>query len=233
LSANGIALLPEVFGFFINPAIGTSAGAQKSKCSDFPAPGPVGAPPDKNCIQVPAELEDEAGALVAAGPTAASPERKRQLLELLRISMHEMEHAHFDDTQAAMIAGAADCNLSTEVFHGPTTGSSYSVKFYLSELAAITSEFEVYFQNLARNSGEVERQALETEEQQQAFNQDESLLGIIRALQCVCSCATVDSFVTQTVNLATATWPPDQTLAFLKTMTLRIPGVWPSTLKRR
>jgi hypothetical protein len=144
-----------------------------------------------------------------------------------------MQHAHFDDTQAATMTPGADCNLATVVFHGPLSGADFDVQFYLSELSAITSEFQVFFQNLARNPGAAGRRALELEEQQQAFNRDESLRGIIIRLQCVCSCATTASLVQQAVDLATTGWPADQKNAFLKTMTLRLPTIWPAVLKRK
>jgi hypothetical protein len=231
VTKNGAPKPPEVFGFFINPAIGKSAGAENDKCRNFPAPGPAGAPPEKNCVQIPAEVEDGAAALdTAAGP--ASPAQQEEVLEIVSIVVHEMQHARFDDTQSASIASAADCKLDTVVFHGPTAGD-FTVEFYLSELSAITSEFAVYFQNFVKNKGRAAAQFLEREEQGQAFDKDESLLGVIRGMQCACSCGTVDSFVTQTVTLTTSGWPPDQTLAFLRTMTLRIPNVWPRALHRK
>jgi hypothetical protein len=35
------------------------------------------------------------------------------------------------------------------------------------------------------------------------------------------------------VNDVTAGWPADQTLAYFKTMTKRIPGIWPQALQRK
>jgi hypothetical protein len=229
LSAAAIPLAPEVFGFFVNPSIGDTAGAQVDACSAFPAPGPAGAPATKNCVQVPEEMEDNAKTLGAA--KALTPKQERQRLDILSGATHEMQHARFDDTQSPTIGPEADCNLGTTVFTG-ATGTVFSVEFYLSELSAITSEFQVFFQNTKTHPGDAAKRSLEIEEEQQAFNADESILGCIRGLQCACSCATTDKFVQETVDLTTTGWAADQKTAFLKTMTSRIPSFWPKVLQR-
>jgi hypothetical protein len=234
LSANSVPLQPETLGFFINAAIGGSAGAQTDKCRNFPGARPPAAPVTewltKWCVQVPAELEDQAASLLGPAPSEAE---KTRILNIIAIATHEMQHAHFQYAGIGAIVPAADCDANTVVLHGPTTRKDYTVGFYLGEISAITSEFQVYYQNLMRSPGAAAQAALELEVQQQAFDPGESLRGCIAGLQCACSCETVESLVRQTVDATTAGWPADQKSAFLKAMTQKIPGLWPKALHQR
>jgi hypothetical protein len=230
LSANGIPLRPEVAGFFVDPTSDPNVvGASTPRCKDFPggSPGKPPAPDDKFCVELPAESEDQAKGLDFIGPR--TKEQAELTQEFLREGVHEMQHAKFDavqeDPAKRTIGPAADCNLDTLV---PPHG--YPVEYFLTEISAITSEFPVFFQNIAHTANPAE--GLENEEQSQAFNGDESLCGAIAGLQCGCSCGTVASFVTKTVNETTAGWPPAQLNAYLRTMTLRLPAFWPKALKR-
>jgi hypothetical protein len=221
LATHGIPLRPEVAAFLVNPHIDPKvSGAETSRCAT---------PPDKFCCQVPAETEDDAATIDIFGPL--SEPQSELAAQLIGIGVHEMQHAAFDavqqDPKARTIGAEKDCDLDTKIPPGST------VEGLLSEVSAETSEFPVFFQNIAGAGNAA--QALEVEEQNQAFNPGESLLGAIQKLQCGCSCGSVDSFVTKTVNATTAGWPPDQTLAFLKTMTRRIrsvPAAWPRALHK-
>jgi hypothetical protein len=230
LTSHGIPLKPEVAGFFVNShSDPDKVGAQTTQCSNFPggSPGSPPAPNDKFCVQIPAETEDDAAKLDIVGPpTEKQSEATEQLLGL---GTHEMQHATFDNVQedkgTRTIGAEKDCDLDTPI------PPSSTVEGLLGEVSAITSEFPVFFQNMAHTGNPVAM--LELEEQSQAFNPDESLFGAIKTLQCGCSCATVETFVTKTVNDVTAGWPADQTLAYFKTMTRRIPGIWPQALQRK
>ena len=218
LATHGIPLRPEVAAFLVNSHIDPNvSGAETSKCAT---------PPDKFCVQIPAETEDQAATIDIFGPL--SEPQSELAAQLISLGVHEMQHAAFDNVQgdpaARTIGPEKDCNLDTPI------PPSSTVEGLLSEVSAETSEFPVFFQNIA-GAGNAP-QALEVEEQNQAFNPGESLLGAIQKLQCGCSCASVDSFVTKTVNMTTASWPPAQKLAFLNTMTKRIPGVWPVALHK-
>jgi hypothetical protein len=222
-----------VAGFFVNPDLDDpgAAGAQTPKCKFFPggSPGKPPAPADKRCVQVPAEMEDTAKGLDIVAPLSAG--QRDDLADILATGIHEMQHAAFDTAQGdegpvatRTIAAALDCNLDTIV-----TPPNFTVEFFLSEISAITSEFPVFFENIAKSPHAV--QNLDTEERRQAFDPDEGLVGAIKGMQCVCSCATVESFVTQTVNLTTASWAPATRTAFLKAMTGWMPSFWPKALQ--
>jgi hypothetical protein len=230
LNNNGIPLRPEVAGFFVNPGIDPGVvGAQTERCRFFPggSPGTPPAPVDKMCVQVPAEMEDTAKGLDIVGPLS-SGQRDALATDILAVGTHEMQHAAFDIAQEAVatrtIAAAADCSLDTIV-----TPPDINVEFFLSEISAITSEFPVFFENMAKSPHAA--QNLDTEERRQAFDSSEGLVGAIKGMQCACSCATVESFVTQTVNLTTASWAPATKTAFLKAMTGWMPSFWPKALQ--
>ncbi len=237
LARNGIPLAPEVDGFFVNSNMDPSQiGAQTTQCKNFPDHNPGASPAspdpatmtpdDKFCIQVPAQSEDRAKALATfVGPFSAN--QSRQLAEILRIGVHEMQHATFDKVQlfaaTRTILPEADCTLDIRA-------GAQDVEFLLTEISAETSEFPLFFKNTANQPKPVP--ALEREERNQATNSGESIRGAIRTLKCACSCPTTDKFVTQTVNNTMSGWPAPQSLAFLQAMTRIIPTDWPAALKR-
>lgn len=230
LLKNGTAIPPEVAGFFVNPDIDPKVtGAQTNLCQLFPggSPGTPPAPANKRCIQVPAEMADQAKGLDIAGPL--SVEQKDTLAKnILSVAIHEMNHATFDTAQrnpaTRTIGPAADCNLDTIV-----KPPNIDVTFLLSEIVAITSEFRMFIENQVKSPHAPEN--LYGEEKFKVFNKSEGLVGAVKSLQCHCSCATVESYVTQAVNIATASWPPATRTAFLKAMTGWMPSFWPKALQ--
>ena len=237
MTANGMALLSEVFGIFQSPRIEGNAGAQTNTCNVFPNESPAGAAiradpaaVGKACIEVPPSLETEAGTLLSATPPLSQPQRA-QRTRVLAVIAHEMEHAHFNLTQAATITPTADCTINTVVRTNPDPAfDDFRVGFFLSEIAAISNQFPSYFDNFIANDNPVDHRLLFDEERNEAFNPSEGIVGVITGLQCVCSCASVNSLVTQTINLATASWTPRQRLAFLRAMTRIMPSFWPPAL---
>jgi hypothetical protein len=232
LKNNGIPLRAEVAGFFVNSNIDPKVtGAQTNQCQFFPggSPGVPPTPPDKMCIQIPAEMEDTAKGLDIVGPLSTA-QRDTLAEEILSTGIHEMQHATFDTVQedpgTRTIAAAADCSLDTIVKQ-----PNFDVEFFLSEISAITAEFPVFFENLANSPHKI--QNLDTEERRQAFDPNEGLVGAIKGMQCACSCPTVESFVTHTVNLTTAAWAPATKTAFLKAMTGWMPSFWPKALQQK
>jgi hypothetical protein len=239
MAANGLALRTEVFGIFQSPAIEGTVGAQTSPCTQFPDSSPAGAairsgaPAGKSCIEVPPSLENLAGSVI--GFTApGTPQERENRAQVLSTITHEMEHAHFDNTQSATITAPADCTLDTVVRQNPEFPAvdHFRVEFFLSEIAAISSEFPTWFDNFIANDNPTDHRMLFNEELNQAFNRDEGIVGSIQGLQCACSCASVDTLVTQTINLAMAGWTPRQQLAFLRAMTRIMPSFWPRALVR-
>ena len=241
MTANAVALRPEVFGIFQSPAIEGNAGAQTSPCTQFPTGSPAGAAivanpaaAGKSCIEVPPSLETRAGPLLGVAPPGTATERSERALVLSTVQ-HEMEHAHFDQTQAATITPTADCTIDTIVRPSPDPSvDAFRVGFFLSEIAAITNQFPTYFDNFVANDNPGDHRLLFDEERNEAFNPGEGIVGVIQGLQCACSCASVNNLVTQTITLATSNangWTPRQRIAFLRAMTRIMPSFWPPALR--
>lgn len=238
MAANGVVLRPEVFGIFQSPAIEGNAGAQTQRCSNFPNGSPAGAAlrtnpaaAGKSCIEVPPSLEVRAGPLVGVAPPGTAAQRAERA-RVLSVIAHEMEHAHFDTTQAATIAPTGDCDINTIVRPNPDpTFDAFRVKFFLSEIAAISNQFPTYFDNFMANDNPGDHRLLFDDERNEAFNRKEGIVGSIRGLQCACSCPSVNALVTQTINLAMADWTPAQQLAFRRAMTRIMPSFWPPALR--
>jgi hypothetical protein len=232
----GASIPPEVSGIFIDACLTPSAGAVSSTCISFgdTPPGTDGTPPGadaaKDCIAVHATDEDNAAAILAK-PTRSAQDNQT-VLDSAVVVTHEAQHTHFDANAVALVPAAADCNLDTVIFHGPTPaplGRDYTVESYLSEISAETAEFTPVFQN-SKATGK--SGALQDEERNVTFNPGENILGDIKALQCKCECATVDKFVGQVFADATKSWPPDQTLEFQRAMTRIMPSFWPKALQK-
>ena len=236
MTMNGMLLRAEVFGIFINPDLDGQVGAQAPTCDSL-SPRPAGAPPNQFCIEVPLGVEELAATLVPASPLDVlaamagrrPPEtlaQRNDRLWILSKMQHEMEHARFGDNQAATITPTADCNINTVV------RGAFTVEFFLSEIAAIANEFPVYFDNHIAHPDRPNHELLWDLERRQVFDTQEGILGAIKGLQCVCSCASVNDLVTQTVNLAMTDWTPAQRLAFLRAMSRMMPSFWPPALVR-
>ena len=238
MAANGVVLRAEVFGLFQSPAIEGNAGAQTSPCSQFPTGSPAGAAlaanpaaAGKSCIEVPPSLETLAGTVVGVAPPGTAAQRSDRA-QVLSTVQHEMEHAHFDQTQAATITPTADCTINTVVRPSADPAfDDFRVGFFLSEIAAISNQFPTYFDNFIANDNPGDHRLLFDDERNQAFNPQEGIVGSIQGLQCACSCASVNDLVTQTINLAMADWTPRQRLAFLRAMTRIMPSFWPPLLR--
>ena len=231
----GVTLPAEVHGIFINACLPASVGSQVDLCSSFPDGAPAGAPAALNCVQVHTGDEDDAKAIRAK--TTRSAADNEAVLNLVSTMVHEAQHAHFDAKVSTLVppGTAADCNIDTVVFHGPTpapTGTDFPVSHYLSEMSAEIAEFVPFFQNTKSAPGTASSTALFDEERSIALNQDESISGILQALQCKCNCATVDTFAIKVFNDATGGWPADQKAEFQKAMTRILPAAWPTPLKK-
>ena len=238
MAASGMTRRFEVFGIFQSPRIEGNAGGQTNVCSVFPNESPAGAAiradpgaAGKACIEVPPSIEAQAGTLLGVTPPGTATQRADRA-RILGMLAHEMEHAHFNLTTSATITPTADCNLDTIVRTNPDfpTFDHFRVRFFLSEIAGISNQFPTFFDNFIANDNPVDHRLLFDEERNEAFNSQEGIVGVIQGLQCVCSCASVNSLVTQTINVATSAWTPRQRLAFLRAMTRIMPSYWPPAL---
>src|SRR5262249_2584970 len=99
LKTHGIPLVPEIAGFFVDPAQPPDFLAT-TKCSFFRggAPGRPAAPADKFCGIVPVEIEDEAKTLDVTTPL--SDKQRSHVASLLAVASHEMQHDTFDKARA-------------------------------------------------------------------------------------------------------------------------------------
>jgi Domain of unknown function (DUF4157) len=245
VASEGVTQPPEVHGIFIEACMAPSAGGTNDLCSAFP-PGVVAGPPSPgvkspdtapaglNCVQVHAADEDAAAAIPPK--PGRSTAQQQQAVDLASAMTHEFQHAHFNADPAKIVPAAPDCDVNTIVFHGPSpapAGTDYPVAHYLSEMSAEISEFGPYFQNTKSSPGTASNTAMFDEERKIALNVDESISGIIQALQCKCECSTVDRFTAQVFNEATGAWPADQKDEFQKAMTRIMPSFWPVPLQKK
>lgn len=229
-SGEGATLPPEVSGIFIDACMSHSVAAQINTCAAFTDGTPPGADAAKNCIAVNISDEDNAAAILAK-PTRSAKDNKTAR-EAASTVIHESQHSHFDAAATALVPAAADCDLNTVVFHGPSpapSGTDYTVEFYLSEISAEIAEFTPYFQNF-KNTGK--GHVMFDEERNVTLSEGESILGDIKALQCKCECSTVDNFVAKVFADATSAWPADQKLEFQRAMTRTMPSFWPKALQK-
>jgi hypothetical protein len=234
LKNHGIPLVPEIAGFFVDPAQ-PPAYLATTKCSLFRG-GTPGTPPvlgEKFCGIVPVEIEDEAKNLDVTTPL--TDKQRSHVASLLAVASHEMQHDIFDKAQAAgsieeltrgsTAGGRLECTTQTAVAANTTVGD------LLSEISALTAEFPVFFRNLANQSDP--GAALESHEKFNAITSSESLSGAITRLRCTCPCDLVENFVYATVMFTTASWTRTEHLAFLRTMTRLLPDLWPTKLQVR
>jgi hypothetical protein len=229
-SGAGASIPPEVSGIFIDACMPPSAGGYKTDCASFPDGTPPGADSAKDCIAIAAADEDTAAAILAKPKRSAQD--NETVLESARVVTHEAQHTHFDANATALVPAAADCNLNTVVFHGPSpapSGLDYTVEFYLSEISAEIAEFAPFFQKFKATGSNL---SMNLEEQSVTIDPGENILGDIKALRCKCECDTVGKFVGQVFADATKSWPPAQTLEFQRAMTRRIPSFWPKALQK-
>jgi hypothetical protein len=148
-----------------------------------------------------------------------------------------MQHATFGRAQAAgsieeltrgsTAGGMPECTTETAVAAHITVGD------LLSEISALTAEFLVLFRNLANQSAPEAALELERHEKFNAITSSESFSGAITRLQCACPCNLVENFVFAIVMCTTASWTGTERLAFLRTITRLLPGLWPTTLQIR
>jgi hypothetical protein len=231
-AGEGATLPPEVSGIFIDACMAPSAAAQIDTCANFTDGTPPGADAAKNCIAVKTSDEDDAAAILLKPKASRNDKDNFTAREAASTVIHESQHSHFDANATALIAPAADCNLNTVVFHGPTPapgGRDYNVEFYLSEISAEIAEFTPFFQNFkATGKGDV----MFEEERFVTSAAGENIQGDIQALQCKCECGTVDDFVAKVFADATSAWPADQKLEFQRAMTRIMSPVWPKALQK-
>ena len=221
----GVTIPPEVHGIFVDKCLPSFAGGKHGKCSNVPGGAPTGAPTDKSCISV--HLSDEEDAKDILAKTTRSASDTRRLLELAKLVAHETQHARFNPAASTIVPEAADCKLDTAV-----TGTK-DVAGFLSEMSAAIAEFDVFFKNTKASPGNASTFALQKAEQDIATRSGESLLGILKRLQCTCECSTVDTYTEKVFADAARSWTPEERKRFQTAMTGFIPSFWPKALHKK
>ncbi|WP_446742789.1 eCIS core domain-containing protein [Silvibacterium acidisoli] len=224
-SGLGVTMDPGIEGFFLNACLSPRDGANNSACSDFPGGAPAGTNPAKQCVQIHTTDEDMATALLAKPKPLAFGDLKN-FLWIAGTIKHESQHLSFDSRAGTVVPAAPDCNINTPV---PNAGGA-PVESLLSEIAAETSEFDVYFRNRKANPGRGSSLATETELHDVATRGGENILGNIKDIQCVCNCDTTAKFVEEVFNDTSSAWTPDEKAEFKKAMTGFLPSFWPKSL---
>lgn len=224
----GATIAPGIDGFFINACLSVNDGASNALCSQFPGGAPAGTNPSHHCVQLHTTDEDLAIRL-RAQPRPLGDADLRNFLWITSTVAHESQHNRFDANAATIVPAAADCNVTTPV---PNSGNR-PIESLLSEISAEIGEFDVYFRNSVSNPSRSSRFAMQTAEHDIASRGDENILGNIRDMQCVCSCATVDRFVENVFTQASTGWTDPERLEFKRAMTDFIPGFWPRSLQAR
>ena len=217
--------LSLVHGIFVDMAI--KAGGWTRACSDI-IPGYSGSPP--SCIALPDDLEKGAE-LYYRDPTAAQIRQNgvpvdRELFrtQALQTIAHELGHARFGATAHSGPAGTT-CTRSTGIYTDPK-GRSFDLNYYLSELAAIMSEFPPLYRGAVAGNQSV-RDYVKPWFTYKVDTAEESIKGILTSLRCKCSCQDVDAFVRDTFIFTAAHWTQAQRNAFNAIMTAW-PGInWP------
>jgi len=225
-SGLAVAVAPGIAGFFINACLSPNDGGSNAPCSQFPGGPPVGAAPDKFCVQLHTADEDEAKALVAK-PKPLNDVDQRRVLVWASVVKHESQHNVFDAKAGTVVPAAGGCDINTEV----PVPSGGNVESRLSEISAEIAEYDVYFRNRKSRPGDSEW-ALQTEEHDIATRGRENILGNIKDLQCACDCGVAAKFVEQVFAEATAPWTVEERDRFKKAMTAFMPSFWPPALHR-
>lgn len=224
----GATIAPGIDGFFINACLSVNDGASNSPCSDFPGGAPAGTNPGHHCVQLHTTDEDLAIRL-RAQPGPLGDADLRNFLWITSTVAHESQHNRFDASAGTIVPAAADCNVNTPV----PNSNNRPLSSLLSEISAEIAEFDVYFRNSVSNPSRSSRFAMQTAEHDIASRGGENILGNIRDMQCVCSCATVDRFVENVFTQASTGWTDPERIEFKRAMTDFMPSFWPHSLQVR
>jgi hypothetical protein len=225
--------LSEVGGVYVSEDI--ESGGESAPCVEFEGWGAAYRTLtfDRStwCIFVRPEDEARAAELVANPASGDTAVFLREISYLRGLLLHERAHTEFDSTAHAGL-GASTCTRDTVIFTGSgPTPYGYDVQYYLSELAAIVSEFPPLLQATRTRVGNYESilYNLRRYFQHQVFNCDESIRGILTALRCHCPCEEIDNYVRDTFLFASRDWSDSERGIFQDLMRSRFPSAgWPA-----
>jgi hypothetical protein len=178
-------------GVFVDKDIPKDYGAYVQRCKFF-RPKIEG----EQCVFVPERLEEQAAGYNKGDKKIAGRDRQAWLNRALRTITHELEHVRFRKEFPKTKPRPEACKFS-------------DVSHELSELAAIMSEFPIFYRGSAEKPWHERRAASEkwfTYRLTQPSSHGETIAGILKALRCRCECVDVNAYIERVVDFTTASW---------------------------
>jgi hypothetical protein len=178
-------------GVFVDKDIPRDVGAYVKKCASFHPKLP-----GEECVFVPERLEKQAARYNEGEKRIGGMDRREWLTDTLQLMMHELEHVRFRKEFPKTEPRAGACKFA-------------DVRRELTELAAIMSEFPVFYRASADKSWRERRTEADTwftYKLTQPSEHGETIAGILKAIRCRCECEDVDAYVKRVAEFTTASW---------------------------
>ncbi len=197
--ANAPTQLALATGVFVDKDMPQDYGAYAWGCQYF-TPKIEG----DQCVFVPEHLETEAAAYNKGEKKIAGRDREDWLTQALSTATHELEHVRFTKEFPTTAPRPEACKFE-------------DVSRELTELAAIMSEFPVFYRASAAKSWSARRSALNSWFEYKITKPSkhgERIAGILKAIRCRCECEDVNAYVKRVAEFTTASWTEDEKNTF-------------------
>ena len=188
-------LAPDQFaladGVFIDKAIPKRYAAYVEDCRAFKPKLP-----GDQCIFIPERLEKQAARYNSGEKKIDGHERQEWLTDALGTVTHELEHVRFEQDFPETKPRREACDFD-------------DISGELTELAAIMSEFPIFFQSHASKSWKERRIEMDQwfkRKVTQPSRHGERIAGIIKAIRCRCECEDVNAYIKSVVDFTTKSW---------------------------
>ena len=188
-------LAPDQFaladGVFIDKAIPKRYAAYVQDCRAFKPKLP-----GDQCIFIPERLEKQAALYNSGEKKIDGQERQEWLTDALGTVTHELEHVRFEQDFPETKPRQEACDFD-------------DISGELTELAALMSEFPVFFQSHASNSWKERRIEMDQwfkRKVTQPSRHGERIAGILKAIRCRCECEDVNAYIKSVVDFTTKSW---------------------------
>jgi hypothetical protein len=188
-------LAPDQFaladGVFIDKAIPRRYAAYVQDCRAFKPKLP-----GDQCIFIPERLEKQSASYNSGEKKIGGKEREEWLTDALGTVTHELEHVRFEQDFPETKPRRQACDFD-------------DISGELTELAAIISEFPVFFRSHANKSWKERRVEMDqwfNHKITQPSRHGERIAGILKAIRCRCECRDVNAYLERLVEFTTASW---------------------------
>ena len=188
-------LAPDQFalaaGVFIDKAIPKRFGAYVQDCRAFKPKLP-----GDQCIFIPERLEKQAASYNSGEKKIGSEDREEWLTKIFGRAIHELEHVRFEQEFLETKPRRQACDFD-------------DISAELTELAAIMSEFPVFFRAYASKSWHdrrVEMNQWFSRNITQPSRHGQRISGILKAIRCRCECRDVNAYLERLVEFTTKSW---------------------------